>query len=152
MDAEQAQVGCACRADVGQVGNRQQNLAQIGVGTLDADAMLSEQTLQAVKNAIVQGKLPYIEPDKVSAPFWRLLFGIAPLGSGVDEMYETEAAQLLHTTTNPALLDAFHADAEGGALSALNAASRNALREAFLRHPDISETLKHFLQALPAAS
>lgn len=143
----------ACRhALFESVGNRQQNLAQIGVGTLDANAMLSEQTLQAVKNAIAQGKLPYIEPDKVSAPFWRLLFGIAPPGSGVDEMYETEAAQLLHTTTNPALLDAFHADAEGGTLSALSTASRNALREAFLRHPDISETLKHFLQALPAAS
>lgn len=143
----------ACRhALFESVGNRQQNLAQIGVGTLNANDMLSAQTLQAVKNAIAQGKLPYIEPDKVSAPFWRLLFGIAPPGSGVDEMYETEAAQLLHTTTNPELLDAFHADAEGGALSALSAASRNALREVFLSHPYISDTLKRLLQAIPAAT
>lgn len=143
----------ACRhALFYSVANREQNLSEIGVGTLDANAMLSENTLTEVKTAIAQGKLPHIEPDKVSMPFWRLLFGIAPPGSGVDEMYETEAAQLLYTTTHKTLLDAFHADAEGDSLQSLSAGVLTGLREAFLSHPDISATLKGFLQSRLAAS
>ncbi len=124
--------------------NRGKDLAHIGVGLLDAGAMLSAATLAKVKAAYQAGKLPHVAPDSVSIPFVRLLFGLPPPGPGVDEMYETEMAQLMFRSKNKELVAAFEADPNGGKQLAPAAAKR--LRDAFLREPDMSKTLKAHLK------
>lgn len=43
------------------------------------------------------------QPDSVSVPFWRLMFGAPPPGAERDSMYEVELAQLLQASKNPEL-------------------------------------------------
>ncbi|HEY8698607.1 MAG TPA: S8/S53 family peptidase [Rhizomicrobium sp.] len=136
----------ACRhALFESVKNKGKDLAHIGVGMLDAGEMLSAATLAKVTKAYKDGKLPHIEPDKVSNPFFRLLFGLPPPGSGVDEMYETEAAQLLFRSKNKELVAAFEADPQGQKKLSPQKAKR--LRDAFIREPAISNSLKTHLKA-----
>ncbi|MEI9886670.1 MAG: hypothetical protein WDN08_09245 [Rhizomicrobium sp.] len=85
----------------------------------------------------------------MSIPFVRLLFGLPPPGPGVDEMYETEMAQLMFRSKNKELVAAFEADPNGGKQLAPAAAKR--LRDAFLREPDMSKTLKAHLKAAAGA-
>lgn len=126
--------------------NRGQNLSEIGVGLLDAGAMLSAATLAEVQAAFDGGKLPHVAPDQVSFPFWRLLFGLAPPGPGVDEMYETEAAQIFFRSADKDLAAAVEANPDGDPAKAPDPATAKRLRDAFIAEPAISGTLKAYLQ------
>jgi hypothetical protein len=128
------------------VKNRGQNLSQIGGGILDADSMLSPGTLAQVQAAYAENKLPHVAPDQVSFPFWRLLFGLAPPGPGVDEMYETEAAQIFFRSANKDLAAAVAANPDGNPAKALSQAAAKQLRDAFITEPSISNALKMHLQ------
>jgi len=130
--------------------NKGQNISQIGGGLLDAGAMLGPATLAAVQAAQAQNKLPHVPPDEVSFPFWRLLFGLPPPGPGVDEMYETEAAQIFYRSANKDLAGAVEANPDGNPAQALGPAAAKRLRDAFIAEPAISDTLKAYLQAQAA--
>jgi len=130
--------------------NKGQNISQIGGGLLDAGAMLGPATLAAVQAAQAQNKLPHVPPDEVSFPFWRLLFGLPPPGPGVDEMYETEAAQIFYRSANKDLAGAVEANPDGNPAQALDPAAARRLRDAFIAEPAISDTLKAYLQAQAA--
>jgi subtilisin family serine protease len=138
----------ACRhALFESAANRGQNVSQIGVGLLDAGAMLRPATLAKVLQALQTNQLPYAPPDDVSFPFLRLLFGLPPPGAGVDEMYDTEAAQIFFRSRNADLAAAVAANPDGDpAVAPLSAARRKALRDAFIAEPSISSTLKAYLQ------
>jgi hypothetical protein len=141
----------ACRhALFASVKNRAEDLAHIGVGLLDAGEMLSAETFAKVDAAYKAKKLPHIEPDKVSNAFFRVLFGLPPPGSGVDEMYETEAAQLFFRSKNKELVAAFEADPEGKKKLPRKMAKR--LRDALIREPAISNSLKTYLKAAAKAA
>lgn len=138
----------ACRhALFESAGNKGANLAQIGVGTLDAGAMLSEQTLEKVQAAYSSNQLPYAPPDQVSFPFLRLLFGLPPPGPGVDEMYETEALQVFYRSRNKEIIDAVTANPEGDKTSPPTPPQAKRLRDAFIAEPTLSTALKAHLQA-----
>ena len=137
----------ACRhALFESVKNKGQNPSQIGGGILDAGSMLSPGTLAQVQAAYTQNKLPHVAPDQVSFPFWRLLFGLAPPGPGVDEMYETEAAQIFFRSANKDLAAAVAANPDGDPAKALSQAAAKQLRDAFIAEPSISNALKMHLQ------
>ena len=139
----------ACRhALFESVKNKDQNLSQIGAGLLDAGAMLSPATLAKVQAAYMNHQLPYTPSDQVSFPFFRLLFGLAPPGPGVDEMYETEATQIFFRSGNKDLAAAVEANPEGDPARALAPALAQQLRDAFIAEPSISSTLKSHLQSL----
>ncbi len=131
--------------------NRGQNLAQIGVGLLDAAAMLSDATLAKVQAAFAANQLPHVAPDSVSFPFLRLLFGWAPAGPGVDEMYETEAAQIFFRSADADLAKAVEANPAGDPAKAPDAATAARLRANFIAEPSMSNTLRDFLKAKAAA-
>lgn len=138
----------ACRhALFESAANRGQNVPEIGIGLLDAGAMLRPATLEKVQKAYETGQLPYAPPDDVSFPFLRLLFGLPPPGPGVDEMYETEAAQIFFRSRNTALAAAVEANPEGDpAIAPISPADRKALQDAFIAEPSISNTLKAYLR------
>lgn len=137
----------ACRhALFESIKNRAANISQIGAGLLDAGAMLSPATLAAVQAAYTQNKLPYVALDQVSFPFWRLLFGLAPPGPGVDEMYETEAAQIFYRSANQDLAAAVAANPDGDPAKTLAPQDAKQLRDAFIAEPSISNALKAHLQ------
>jgi len=137
----------ACRhALFESVKNKAQNVSQIGGGILDAGAMLSPATLAAVQSAYTQNLLPRTPEDAVSFPFWRLLFGLPPPGPGVDEMYETEAAQIFFSSANRDLAAAVEANPDGVPAKALPPADAKRLRDAFIAEPSISNALKAHLQ------
>lgn len=138
----------ACRhALFESVKNRGANPSEIGVGLLDAGAMLSPVTQQKVQQAYQQKQLPYAPLDQVSFPFFRLLFGLAPPGPGVDEMYETEAAQIFFRSSNKELASAVEQNPDGAPQIAPDAATMQRLREAFIAEPSISNSLKTYLQS-----
>jgi hypothetical protein len=112
--------------------------------------MLSAATLDKVNAAYKAHKLPNIAPDEVSNAFFRVLFGLPPPGPGVDEMYETEAAQLLFRSRNKELVAAFEADPEGE--KQLSSKTAKRLRDALIREPAISKTLKTYLKAAAKAA
>jgi hypothetical protein len=137
----------ACRhALFESVRNKAQNVTKIGAGILDANAMLSPQTLAAVQTAYKNNQLPDVPPDSVSFPFWRLLVGLPPPGPGVDEMYETEAAQIFFRSSNSDLAKAVEANPEGDPAKALSPPSAGQLRDAFIAEPSISDALKAHLR------
>ena len=141
----------ACRhALFESVANRNANLSQIGAGLLDAGAMLSPATLATVQAAFKAGQLPQVAPDQVSFPLFRLLFGLAPPGPGVDEMYETEAAQIFYRSANTDLAKAVEDNPDGDPAKALAPAAAKNLRDAFIAEPSISNTLKTYLQTVAA--
>ena len=129
--------------------DRGKDLTHIGVGTLDANEMLSQATLAKVQAAYKSQKLPFIQPDKVTSPFIRVLFGLPPPGPGVDEMYDTEAAQILFRSRNKDLVAAFQDDPFGK--KKLPPKKAKALRDAMIREPAISETLKNYLKGASKA-
>ena len=138
----------ACRhALFESAANRGQNVSQIGIGLLDAGAMLRPATLAKVQQAFQNNQLPHAPPDDVSFPFLRLLFGLPPPGAGVDEMYETEAAQIFFRSRNADLAAAVAASPDGDpAVAPMSAAARRALQDAFIAEPSMSNTLKAYLQ------
>jgi subtilisin family serine protease len=124
-----------------------QNVSQIGVGLLDAGAMLRPSTFGQAQQAFATGTLRYAPPDDVSFPFLRLLFGLPPPGAGIDEMYETEAAQIFFRSKNADLAAAVAANPDGDPAAApLSSTDRKTLRDAFIAEPSISNTLKAYLQ------
>lgn len=133
------------------VANCDANPSQIGAGILDAGAMLTAETFAKVQAAYVANQLPHVAPDKVSFPFWRLLFGLAPPGPGVDEMYETEAAQIFDRSANVDLAKAVETNPDGNPAQSLPPAQARQLRDAFTAEPTISDTLKAYLQTKAAA-
>jgi hypothetical protein len=138
----------ACRRALFEsVKNRGDDLQCIGVGILDANEMLSSATLAAVQAAYANNELPCVDPDQVSFPFWRLLFGIAPPGNGVDEMYETEAAQTFYRSANKELAAAVESNPDGDPAKMPSADDAKRLRDAFIAEPSISNTLKARLQS-----
>ena len=85
----------------------------------------------------------------MSFPLFRLLFGLPPPGTGIDNIYETEAAQIFFRSKNTALAAAVAANPDGDPAIAplLSAAHRKALRDAFISEPStISNALKAHLQ------
>jgi hypothetical protein len=124
--------------------NRGQNIPEIGDGLLDAAAMLSAETLKKVQDAYAAGQFPRVAPDSVSFPFFRLLFGLAPPGPGVDEMYETEAAQIFYRSVNADLAAAVEANPDGA--KALDSATAKQLRDSFIAEPSMSNTLRNYLK------
>jgi hypothetical protein len=86
-----------------------------------------------------EGHLKSAPQDEVSFPFWRVVFGIAPPRSSIDQMYETEAAQILARSENPALLEPVSKSSTG---TSLTPAEAHGWREAFLAEPDMSNHLR----------
>ena len=87
----------------------------------------------------------------MSFPFLRLLFGLPPPGAGIDEMYETEAAQIFFRSKNTDFAAAVAANPYGDpTVAPLSAANRKALRDAFIAEPSISNMLKAYLQTQAA--
>lgn len=81
--------------------------SEIGWGFLDLDKLL-DPTLAAQLQTMANGNQLQESPaDEVSCPFWRLLFGIGPPNSGVEQMYETEAAQVLARPQAPDLINGY---------------------------------------------
>ena len=88
--------------------------SMLGWGTLNAAAMLGANMAQQIIAESKSGKLSKSPEDSVSFPFWRLLFGIPPTGSAEEEMYETEVAQIVLSSRNPALIIAAQSAAKNG--------------------------------------
>jgi hypothetical protein len=115
------------------------NLSEIGRGLLDADAMLDSAMAARIQTMAQQGQLQQAPEDEVSFPFWRIIFGIGPPQSSVDQMYETEAAQILARSQNPVLVNAvqFNPTAQNIPLDEVQ-----TWRTAFLAEPDMSNALR----------
>jgi hypothetical protein len=66
------------------------------------------------------------------------LLGAGPPGSEEERMYETEAAQIVRRSTNPELVDGFHAFTRGATLAP---ATISRLRQVLNAEPGISDAL-----------
>lgn len=134
------QRAAACReALLNTVAMAGANLSQIGRGILDADAMLDSAMVAKIQVALRNGQLQQSPIDEVSFPFWRLMFGFGPPQSGVDQMYETEAAQVLARSQNAALITPVQTDPTG---RMMNAAQIKQWKEAFVDEPSLSNALR----------
>ena len=108
------QRAAACReALLNTVAMAGANPAQIGRGILDADAILDPAMVAKIELMVKSGQLKPSPVDEVSFPFWRVMFGFGPPQSGLDQMYETEAAQILARSQNAALIEPVRADPTG---------------------------------------
>jgi Subtilase family len=121
------------------------NRGEIGWGMLDLNALLDDAEAARLAVMASTGQLGESPADEVSCAFWRLLFGIAPPKSGVEQMYETEAAQVLMRSKNPELISGFIVWQSG---DPMEPSIRKTLREAFISEPSLSTTLAAYLQAL----
>jgi hypothetical protein len=90
---------------------------QAGWGILNVPGMLSDQIADAVLAESNGNGLKQSPQDSVSFAFWRELFGIPPAGSAEEEMYETEVAQIVLTSSNPTLIRANQAVGQGAKLA-----------------------------------
>jgi len=144
--------GAACRRVLfGGVTDRELNVEKIGVGALDAaglfDARLTDPTIQDAQ--LAEPKLLHkIAPDECSWPLFRLLFGLPPPGTAVDEMFEVEAQQVAYRSTNAHLHEAMSTYRDGIGMPA-DVARR--LRENFVNEPELSSTLRRHLKRRLAA-
>ena len=120
--------------------------SHVGTGLLNVAAMLDSARASKILGMAQAGQLQQSAVDEVSCPFWRLLFGIGPPGSGVEQMYETEAAQVLARSQNPTLINALIAYQQG---EEIPSDVRQKLRVAFIAEPSISATLAAHLRSLP---
>lgn len=135
------QRGAACReALLNTLAMPNSNPAQIGRGILDAAAMLDSNMVSKIQAMISSGQLQQAPEDKVSFPLWRLLFGFGPPQSAIDEMYETEAAQVLARSQNPDLLNAVVSHAAGENFSPTQIKD---LKDAFLAETTMSTALRN---------
>jgi hypothetical protein len=106
--------------------------------------MMSEALAAEIKTLCDENRLQHIDPDEVSFPFLRLLFGLPPPGKGIEEMYEVEALQIFYRSTDPVLVKAVeHYDA--GRPPA--AGDLPGLRARFLQETDMSDALRAYLTA-----
>jgi len=141
----------ACRyALFAAVADRELNVEEIGVGALNSVGMLDDALARELAAEAAspppQGKLRHADPDKDSWPFIRLLFGLPPAGSGIDEMLDKEAQHLALRSTNPRLQDVLGSEVDGDKVPAQEAGK---LRDDFLREPDMSVTLREVLLMSP---
>ncbi len=143
----------ACRAALFEsVTDAESNVEKIGLGALDASAMLDAgRSQQLVADALLAhpALLKPIEPDRCSWPLFRYLFGLPPPGKGSEEMMEVEALQLAYRSRNPRLQQVMQDYPEGVGMPARVA---EALRSDFLNEPDMSRTLRQYLQQHLAAA
>jgi hypothetical protein len=93
---------------------------------------------------VTNGQFQETPPDEVSFPFWRVMFGFGPPQSGLEQMYETEAAQILARSTNGFLIATVQKDPAGTTISP---AERKQWQEAFIAEPGRSNALRAKLQA-----
>ena len=121
------------------------NPNEIGRGILDASDFLDASMVDAIEKMVQQGKMNQAPADEVSFPFWRVIFGIGPPRSSVDQMYETEAAQLLSRSQNPAVLAPVLNDPTGATVTPEDG---RKWRAAFLAEPDMSQYLRSRLAPL----
>ena len=76
-------------------------------------AMLAANLAAAINADYRAGELGKSAEAGASFSFWRELFGKPPAGSAQEEMYETEVAQIVLSSTNPVLIRAAQAAAQG---------------------------------------
>jgi Subtilase family len=110
----------------------------LGKGILDVPKMLDPALAAQIQQEIQANQVQPSPIDSVSFPFLRLLLGSGPPGSEEERMYETEAAQIVRRSTNPELVDGFHAFTRGVALSP---ATISRLRQLLKAEPGISDAL-----------
>jgi len=113
----------------------------IGAGRLDVEAMLAPPLANLITAGIAQ--LEYIPPDAVSFPLLRLLFALPPQAAG--EMCETEALQLVFTSSNTHLRDLVRRNFNAPSLESLDPGTATYLRHSLLAHPDMSASLRLYL-------
>ncbi len=143
----------ACRRVLfGGVTDRELNIEKIGVGALSAAGLfepkLSDPTVGDAQLAEPK-LLRRIDPDQCSWPLFRLLFGLPPPGTPVDEMFEVEAQQVAYRSTNPRLHEAMSTYTDGVGMPA-DVARR--LREDFVNEPELSRALRVHLKRRLTAS
>jgi subtilisin family serine protease len=117
---------------------------EIGRGSLDASALLGPAMAAKLEAMVTNGQFQETPPDEVSFPFWRVMFGFGPPQSGLEQMYETEAAQILARSTNGFLIATVQKDPAGTTISP---AERKQWQEAFIAEPGRSNALRAKLQA-----
>ncbi len=100
----------------------------LGWGTLNVPAMLDANLAAEVHADYLAGKLGKSAEDSASFSFWRELFGTPPAGSAQEEMYETEVAQIVLSSSNPVLVRAAEAAAQGQAFASNRAELISALK------------------------
>ncbi len=115
---------------------------QTGRSRLDVEAMLAPDLAIRLTALAQTHKLPYLPPDTVSFPLLRLLFDLPPPGTAAAEMCETEALQLVFTSSDAHLRDLVRNSFNSAAVSPGNAAY---LRSAFTANPDMSSNLRAYL-------
>jgi Subtilase family len=114
------------------------SVTYLGKGLLDVPKMLDPGLAAQIQQEMAANQVQPSPADSASFPFWRLLLGLGPPGSEDERMYETEAAQLVRRSTNPELVDGFHAYTRGVALAPATIAR---LRQLLKTEPDISAAL-----------
>ncbi|SIN80709.1 S8/S53 family peptidase [Paraburkholderia phenazinium] len=146
--------------------DKNEDFSEIGLGRLDVENLLSQDTDDIVKADYTSEdpnrQLQHIGEDEVSWPFFRLLFGWAPPGGGIrkpspgleaqvgkqpdgiEQMYEVEALQLLYKTHNRAFLDFIE---QTQSMAVARPGDKQALKDFLVAEPDISNALRNFLMS-----
>jgi len=137
----------ACREALKRsVADPEKDFKEIGLGRLDAAAMLDAKLANEIKALYNANELQHIGPDDVSWPFFRLLFGLPPPGEGIidgtAEMYEVEALQLFYQSKNKALIETAQ-DVENG--RALIPEELATFKRQLLQEPNMSNALRNFM-------
>ncbi|MFM0598524.1 S8/S53 family peptidase [Paraburkholderia dilworthii] len=137
----------ACREALKlSVSDPKKDFHEIGLGRLNAASMLDEKNAQEIEAMRAANKLQHIEPDDVSWPFFRLLFGLPPPGNGIEEMYEVEAYQIFYQSHDETLIASAQDCANGHHPSTGDVA---ALRVRFLKERNMSNALRNYLTSRP---
>ncbi len=134
--------------------DRGRDTVKIGVGALDAAALLtdrkySSQVVEDAKRA--KPKLFNRTPaDRCSWPLLRLLLGLPPPDGGVGEMLNVEAQQVAYRSRNPKI-QRYIEPPVGVRNTAANLSapksSAPSFADEFLREPDISSVLREHIRA-----
>jgi hypothetical protein len=161
----------ACREALRlSVQDKKEDFSTIGLGRLDAAAMLDENLARDIKTLYDANKLRKIRPDDVSWPLFRLLVGLPPPGdgskdidgseelfdssepdtsseiSGIEQMYEVEALQIFYRSRNKLLIDAVQGMQDGHAPSKKQLED---LKTMLLAENDMSNALRGYLSTRP---
>ncbi|SIT42989.1 Subtilase family protein [Paraburkholderia ribeironis] len=161
----------ACRETLRlSVQDRKEDFSTIGLGRLDAAAMLDENLARDIKARYDANELRKIRPDDVSWPLFRLLAGLPPVGdgskdiagseelfdgsepdtssetSGIEQMYEVEALQVFYRSRNKSLIDAVQSFQDGHAPSKKQLAD---LKTMLLAEDNMSNALREYLSTRP---
>jgi hypothetical protein len=132
----------ACRRALYESSSAPFGNSQIGIGRLNVEAMLAPALANLIIAAGASNQLEFIAPDAVSFPLLRLLFDLPPPGLAAGEMCETEALQLVYTSSDPHLRELVRQNFNTRDVDPANGAY---IRAALKAHPDISSTLTGYL-------